>query len=244
MSIHTGGGRSLAKACAPFFVFLTSFRRNSETYAPTADGLHTALERELAKVQNACEQDRRLQPLFQRVHYALVATADQVVLSSAWPHRHKWSIDLMERRAFGTAEGGKKFFRVADETLDDPTAEAAEAAEVLFHCMGLGFQGEFIDDRRELERRRRQLYDKARLGARSEHLTPDAYGRNATLDLARLPTAGIVRMTLIGVGSLIFALVINRMTIAASSDNNETLRKISQRTEQIRTNAPAPSFGR
>lgn len=200
--------RTLADACAPIFLFLATFRRNASSSAMSIEELRNALGREIANVGDACEQDTRLAPLFERVWYALVVTADQVILSSEWPQRTGWSMQLLEMHYFNTQEGGRAFYALADEVLNDPTDQAAEMAEVLFRCMAMGFQGELLGERRELERRRRQLYEKARLaGALGENLTPSAYGRNATRSLMKLPTVGTLRFVVVTVAAALFAIL-------------------------------------
>jgi type IV/VI secretion system ImpK/VasF family protein len=203
-----GSRISLAEACAPIFLHLTAFRRNAATSPLSIQELQDSLKRYVEAVRGRCGEDRRLGPLFERVLYALVTTVDQVVLSSMWAQRAGWSMNLLEFHYFSTSEGGSKFFRLVDEVLNDPTEEAAELAEVLFSCMALGFQGELLGEKGELERRRRQLYEKARLpGALGNTLTPDAYGRNVTRDPIKLPTAGILRLVLVGLAAILFAVL-------------------------------------
>lgn len=203
---------TLSEACAPVLLYLTTFRRNSTSSAQTIEGLQQALQREFDKVRRVCDEDFKLRPLFDRAFYALVVAADQVVLSSAWPQRAGWSVQLLEQHYFQTAEGGKRFFRFVDEILADPGDGAVEIAELLFTCMALGFQGELLGEPRELERRRRQLYEKARLpGRMGETLTPEAYGRDVPRRMPRLPTLGILRLSMIAVAAIIFAVVIGNV---------------------------------
>ena len=148
---RSGHQETLTEACAPVFLYLTTFRRNAATSSQTIQELQSALQRELERVRTHCEQDRRLHPLYERAWYAVVAMADQAVLSSAWPQRAGWSMNLLETRYFGTSEAGARFYYLVDEILADAGETAPELAELLFHCMGLGFQGELLGERRELE---------------------------------------------------------------------------------------------
>jgi type VI secretion system protein ImpK len=197
---------TLNEACAPVFLYLTTFRRNSATSRTTIKELKEALQREFDKVRAQCDADGRLKPLFERMLYPLVATADQLVLTSAWPQRAGWSMNLLETHYFKTAEGGRRFFRVIDEVLGDPTDAARELAEVLFTCIALGFQGELLGERKEFERRRQLLFDKARLpGAMGDMLAPDCYGRNVVRPTRRLPTTGVLRLLLVAAAALVLA---------------------------------------
>lgn len=235
---------TLTEVCAPLFLYLTTFRRNSASSKASIAELQTALSREIDKIKAYSERDPRLQPLLERVRYALVATADQVVLGSAWSQRPGWSMSLLETKFFGRAEGGKRFYRIVEEILADPSDEAAELAEVLFTCMGLGFQGELLGERKELEARRRQLYEKARLaGALGKTLAPEAYGRNMQKDLTTLPTVATIRMVGITLVALAFAFLAGRVTTAFVTDADrakveEIIQKVEDPTRPDVTPAP------
>ena len=199
---------TLSKACSPFFLYLATFRRNAETSQLDVDGLHEALQGGIEFVGSTCEGDPDLLRLFEKVWYALVVTADQVVLNSSWQHRPAWSMRLLESHYFNSFEGGSKFFTNAKEVLDDPSPDAPKLAEVYFTCMVMGVQGELLGERRELDRMRTRLFEKSRLaGALGGHLTPEAYGRNSPLTTVKLPAVGILRLAAIGIGALLFALL-------------------------------------
>jgi len=218
---------TLTEACGPVFLFLTTFRRNSATSNLTIEALHRAVQHEIEDARRRCDVDRRLQVQFDRAFFALVATADQFVLSSNWPQRAGWTMRLLEMHYFKTAIGGKKFYALAQEVLDDPGEDAPALAELLFTCMALGFQGELMGETRELERRRRQLFEKARLaGAIKEQITPEAYGKNALRRAYRLPAVGILRMLLIAVGALLFAFTTGKLWTRWRTYNNERIENI------------------
>lgn len=201
-------GKTLGEACAPFFLYLTTFRRNAETSDLDVAGLHEALQGGIEFLGNSCEEDPDLLRKFERVWYALVVTADQVVLQSSWQHRASWSMQLLESHYFNSFEGGSKFYEIARDVIDDPGQDAPQLAEVLFMCMSLGFQGELLGERRELERTRVRLFEKSRLpGAMGGHLTPESYDRNADLRTMKLPTVGVLRLAAIALGAVLFAIL-------------------------------------
>ncbi len=224
---------TLNQACAPLFLYLTTFRRNAQSSRATIEGLQSSLQREFEKTRTRADRDPRLADQFERVRYALVATADQVVLSSDWSQRAGWSMHLLETHYFGRAEGGKQFYRLVEDVLKDASDEAAELAEVLFTCMALGFQGELLGERSELERRRMQLFEKARLpGSLGSALTPDAYGRNMQRDLTRLPTVGTIRLVGVTVGAVLFALLAGRVTTGTlTGDDRDKIAEVVLKLE-------------
>ena len=223
---------TLGEACAPFFLYLVTFRRNAESSKLDVDGLHEALQGGIEFVGSSCESDPDLTRQFERIWYALVVTADQVVLFSSWQYRAAWSMRLLESHYFKSFEGGSKFLKVAKEVIDDGSADAPALAEVLFTCMGVGFQGELMGERRELERLRARLFEKSRLiGAMGGQLTPDAYGRNSRLNTVKLPTVGILRLAAVALGALLFALLAGDMV--TSYKNSAVTGRIADLVERL-----------
>ncbi|MEM9379937.1 MAG: DotU family type IV/VI secretion system protein [Planctomycetota bacterium] len=236
---------TLSEACAPVLMYLATFRRNAATTGISLQALQNALRAELDKVRVHCERDPRLAPLLHRSFYALVATADQVVLGSAWPERASWSMSLLETSYFGSASGGTTFFAFVEEIKHEPTEAAAEIAGLLFLCMAMGFQGQLRGERRELELRRQELFDKARLGATDSvqdggerRMTPDAYGRNSTIQGVKLPTVSTLRVAAVAlvaiIASLAFGRIVTRIQIHDDVDAFERM------TRELRA---APSAG-
>ncbi len=224
---------SLHEACTPLFSYLTTFRRNAETNSASVEDLHGELERELDSIERTCDSDRKLRAQFQRVKYPLIAAADQVVLGSNWPNRMAWSMQLLEMKLCQTSEGGDRFFDIVDEVLGDTSNDAADVAHVLFTCIALGFQGKLYGARKELERKRQLLFEKARLASQEERLAPEAYGRNSPREPARLPTAGMLRFVLVAMGALLFALLAgDAVTRFKNRKANQQIREHSERLAQ------------
>ncbi|MSP17880.1 MAG: DotU family type IV/VI secretion system protein [Myxococcales bacterium] len=219
--------KTLTEACSNVFLFLTTFRRNAATSKLSIKELQQALLREVDAARTQCEGDLRLRPLFERMHYPLVAMADQVVLTSTWAQRAGWLLNLLETQVFKSAEGGKRFYKIVEEILADPAEQARELAELLFTCMGLGFQGELIRERKEYERRRQLLFDKARLPSISaEPLAPDCYGRNLVRAMPRLPTVGILRALVVAAAALALAFLV--VWWVTSNRNSSTIQIINE----------------
>lgn len=201
--------RTLPQACSPLFLYLATFWRNSSASKATLAELKQSMRDQLENVRGECQRDPRLAGLYERLHYALVAAADQVVLSSSWPQRASWSTQPLEKDLFKKLEGGKRFFRLVEEVLQDTGEDAVELAECLFTCMALGFRGELLGEKKELERFRRALFEKARLaGALGDRLTPEAYGRNAEVRAVVLPTANVLRLVALSIGALVFMILV------------------------------------
>jgi type IV/VI secretion system ImpK/VasF family protein len=232
MGIATVSGEkpsSLIEACSPFFLYLTTFRRNAASSEQDVQSLRAALNHELDKVHARCEGNLALETLYEKARYPLVVAADQVVLTSPWAHRAGWSMQLFESQLFGSLQGGKKFFEIMDQVLADPTEDGVQMAEMLFHCMAIGFQGELRGNKEELTRRRRQLFEKARLPDKvGDSLAPDAYGRNSAKSTLVLPTVGILRFVAVAIAVIVFTLLLGNAITHLTND-----KLITQIDEQV-----------
>jgi type VI secretion system protein ImpK len=192
------GRTTLTEVCSPVFLFLTTFRRNSQTSDMSFDELRSRVTDVLQATQRRLESDPRLRNFQEEAWYVLVATVDQAVISSQWREVQKWRMQLMESQYFKTATGGQRFFQIIEQVLTRSGDDAAELAELLFTCMALGFQGELVGDSRRFEQKRMSLYEKARLaGALGDNLTPNAYGRNDKRSPMMLPQVGLARVVLV-----------------------------------------------
>lgn len=70
---------------------------------------------------------------------ALVYWVDDVLINSEWTHAEEWRTRaLLEQALYGETEGGDKFYDKADEARQ---RGAADALEVFFVCVALGFRG-------------------------------------------------------------------------------------------------------
>jgi type IV/VI secretion system ImpK/VasF family protein len=230
--------QTLAQACAPLFLYLTSFRRNSAVCAMMVTDVRDTLNGILETVRLGCEDNPHLAKLLPKVWYALIVTADQVLLSSRWSEKLAWSQDLQEMAVFSTAEGGHRFYELVEEALSRPGAESAEIAEVMFTCMALGFQGEMEGDRKRYERKRMELYEKARLpGTLGDVLTPQAYGQNVGRPLMKMPNVAMSRVILVAGCALVFFIVAGYLITGVRS--SETTRQVEKLVGRIETTTGA-----
>ncbi len=231
--------QTLTQACEPVLYYLATFRRNAATTGLSLQALQNALRAELDAARSSCQRDSRLAPMMERAFPALVYAADQVVLTSLWPSRTQWAMSLLETSYFNTARGGEEFFRFVEEVKRESGDEAVEIAELLFHCMAMGFQGSLRNERLELEARRRELFDKARLGAAGQvsdgyerHLTPDAYGRNSAMPRKTLPTTSALRLAAAGLIALGASWALGYFVNQAEvSDDLDQLNMINKKLE-------------
>ena len=120
--------------------------------------------------------------IFDEVRYALVALADEMLLSAEWPGRRQWMREPFELRLFGSQKAGQEIFERIERRLSGETSDDRELALVYLMTLALGFRGPYRDaaGEKKIARMKDQLYTyffhhtpDAELGQR--RLMPEAY---------------------------------------------------------------------
>lgn len=73
--------------------------------------------------------------------FAIVAFLDEAILSSDWPDRHAWLSRPMQLQRYDRYDAGEAFFDRLGEIRRQP--HRAEVLEVYYHCLALGFKGQY-----------------------------------------------------------------------------------------------------
>jgi type VI secretion system protein ImpK len=118
--------------------------------APSPDELRDRVDEMLRELEQGGKNLRYSPELVQSVKYALASFIDETVLDPASPLRDEWEKHALQLKHFGDQHAGIKFFERLEELLrragQNADAEApkfAEAAEVYYLCLILGFKGRY-----------------------------------------------------------------------------------------------------
>ncbi len=111
------------------------------------------LEELITRMDQMAASSPALAEQYQKVRYALVAFADEVVLTSGWEHAGEWESQLLELKFYGTSVAGQKFF----EELERAREAGREVLEIFYLCLALGFRGVYAQDDPQLLRLKQQL---------------------------------------------------------------------------------------
>ena len=74
--------------------------------------------------------------------FAVVALADEIMLSAPWAAATEWPRYLLQKRYFDVSNAGDAFFFKLEQL-----SPQSEAREVYFFCLGMGFAGRYGYDR-------------------------------------------------------------------------------------------------
>ncbi len=78
----------------------------------------------------------------QQAKFALVAFIDETIISSHWPQKDRWVSKPLQLELYDQYDAGEAFFTRLNELRQQPQANA-EALEVYYLCMTLGFKGKY-----------------------------------------------------------------------------------------------------
>lgn len=78
---------------------------------------------------------------FDECRYAMVALADDRLLSTEWPGRQAWLREPLELRLFGTQKAGQEIFDRIEKLLSKDLGDGRELAVVYLLTLSMGFRG-------------------------------------------------------------------------------------------------------
>lgn len=116
------------------------------TSAPPLPEVRRDLLGIFARMDNQAKRDPLLMEPYHQVHYALVALADEVVLTSGWEHSPAWRQALLEERFYNTQQAGSHFFELANKLENAPQ----DVVAIFYLCLALGFSGRYAPADHEL----------------------------------------------------------------------------------------------
>lgn len=159
---------------ADLFNYLIAFRLRIETGVKTSvDEVQKDLLRIFREQESKVRQNPGLILSYNRVRYALVVFADDVILNSRWEHGRDWAAHLIEWQLFESEIGGDRFFALCEEL----EANDQEVASIFYICLSMGFKGRYEPEAEELRLIQQGLWDKCNLAAadQDERISPEAY---------------------------------------------------------------------
>lgn len=148
----------LLEAAGPLLRLLAAMPDNMpDQKAITA--LRQLLMREIGHFQNLCDKAGVPWKQVAVARYCLCTALDEAANRSAWGGGGVWAAQGLLIAFEGEVDGGEKFFLLIGRMASDPD-EYAQTLEVLYHILGLGFEGRYsvvADGHRHLEQIRQRL---------------------------------------------------------------------------------------
>ncbi len=213
----------LAEIFAPCFTLILNLRSTDEFGDPTA--LRRRTKELLDDAEREALQTGVSPDTIRTAKFALVAFIDETILSSDWPHKEEWASTPLQLEFFDQYDAGEVFFDRLDQLRENPRA-SAEALEIYYLCMALGFKGQYqIHGQEHLREIIEGTYEDLRQlpGMQGKALAPHGSPRGQVTEevKSKLPT-WVIAATAALIGLLIYA----GMTVYISDTAEETARSI------------------
>lgn len=174
-------------------------------------GDEPVLRRRIEQLLDRAEKDalaaRHTRDDIEAASFALVAFIDETILASDWVQKDRWLSRPLQLQRYQRYDAGEYFYeRLA--TLRKAPAERAQALEVYYLCMTLGFKGQYMLHEQEklrilIEETQRDLAGLPAMEA--ERLAPHGRPRDQRASAARgkVPTWAIF-IGAVAIGLLIY----------------------------------------
>jgi type VI secretion system protein ImpK len=133
------GGNDLVSLSAPVLELVLKLQAG---LALPSNDLRPTFERMLEELEQRGRTLRYADRQVQDVKFALAAFIDETILTNNFPLREVWEANPLQLEYFGEHLAGVKFFERLDAVMKNPAAEA-EALEVYYLCLLLGFKGKY-----------------------------------------------------------------------------------------------------
>lgn len=128
----------------------------------------------------------------QMAKFAIVAFIDETIISSNWSQKDRWVSTPLQLDLYDQYDAGETFFTRLDKLREQPKANA-EALEVYYLCMTLGFKGKYqLHEQERLREIIEGTYDELQRlpGMKPKALSPHGKprGQVATEVKSKMPT--------------------------------------------------------
>lgn len=196
----------LAEIYAPCFTLILQLRSTDEF------GDAEVLRRRIKDLLDDAEREALRTGVspdnIQMAKFALVAFIDETILSSDWSQKDEWVSTPLQLELYDQYDAGEVFFDRLEQLRANPKANA-EAMEVYYLCMTLGFKGKY--QLHEQERYREIIentYEELRRqpGMGGKELAPHGQPRGQVAEevKSKLPT-WVIAAAAVLIGVLIYA---------------------------------------
>lgn len=230
---------TLPELASELFIYLVIFRRKVAAQISTsAPSVANDLEMIFARMDERAQSDAGLSERYgldleasrERIplRKILAIIADGLVIGSDWEHAFDYRAEhLLENKLYTSNEGGDLFY----DWLDRLPAADAEAREIGFTALALGFQGRYARQPEKRTETKRKLYNSLpeRVLDVSEKVTPSAYESTDERDCTVPPVAPVLRYLIVFVGLVLFLLVLGNTVYDSQK------RGIEDRVPQLTT---------
>lgn len=199
------------------FAYLVRFREKAPTTAaPSWHEVQSELVAIFARMETKVRAQSTLVEPYKAVRYALVALADEVILTSGWDQADFWRESSLEKYYFGTDAAGERFFELTEQLQNAST----DVVAVFYLCLSLGFCGKYAPDDPRLSEIKADLKSRLPDGEmKNNNLSKGAYGRSAGKRRSNPGRKAWMWAALVGVAALVVLFAGGRLALGPQTQS-------------------------
>ncbi len=235
---------TLIEACEPLFQYVCGLNRAVTKGANLkADQVKKRIKRIFEEIRESCAGSQTLVRQFDEMELPLIFFTDFIITETPSRFAKDWQPLAFERDELA---GDDKFFKLLDQTLGDPSGDAAAKLSVFHACLGLGFTGIYSGDQ-QAEKLRRVRGDVARRvlgragGPQAARLTAGAYEKVDRSDLIEGSGRRIWAMIILLLGMIAVLVVVNYFQFKWESE--EMMTSVRRILDRSGSSEPDPTAG-
>lgn len=131
-------GQALVGLCTDFFLLGLQIR-GGHLELPACETLRRRVLQLFEAMKTRAHKGGAMPNEVEDARYALAAYLDEMIQYSEWPGKEEWSSKPLQALLFSESKAGSRFF----ERLAAVRKRSRAATEVFYHCLVLGFMGEY-----------------------------------------------------------------------------------------------------
>jgi type VI secretion system protein ImpK len=221
----------LAEVFAPCFAMIVHLRAQNELGDPV--DLRQRIKDVLERASRDAHQKSIDPEHIDAAEFAVIAFLDETILSSSWDRKSDWASRPLQMERYDRYDAGEVFFERLEAMLSSPAGQA-EAIEVYYLCMTLGFRGRYqIVEQEKLQEYIERCHDVLAdtQGVYSDVLSPHGQPRSqVTADVGRSIPGWMMAVGALAIALLVYA----GMSFYISQSAEEKASELQQMVEQAR----------
>jgi type VI secretion system protein ImpK len=120
--------------------YVVYFQQNTAKQQPPFETVKADIKRLLSESEAYVKKGLFTPDDHDQARFVICAWVDEVILGSAWEHKHLWQREQLQRFYYNTTDAGEEVF----ERLNALGFHQQQVREVYYLCLALGFKGRFI----------------------------------------------------------------------------------------------------
>ena len=211
---------TLLELCEPLFQYICRLNRSARKGGMfEIVQVRTDIKTLFDEIKAKSSVDLNLSEQYEKVRLPLIFFVDLMIKDSKLPFANEWNELAAE---IGELAGDERFFDLLDDTIVDQSRQATERLAVFYTCMGLGFDGIYAGQTKEMQKF--MLRCSARISNMMDvdentRICPESYENVDTRDLIEPPNRKLMGIGVALAGFVIVLFIANIFLYQWRSDD-------------------------